>query len=100
VLLEPIIRLVLTVQNTDVGSITGDLTARRGQVLGTRALSNGRIAIDASAPLAELNDYAGKFKSMTGGHGTFSLEFSHYQPAPARLQSELAGQWKPRAEED
>ena len=100
VLLEPIIRLVLTVQSTDVGSITGDLTARRGQVLGTRAVSNGRIAIDASAPLAELNDYAGKFKSLTAGHGTFSLEFSHYEPAPAKLQSELAGQWKPRVEED
>jgi elongation factor G len=100
VLLEPIIRLVLTVQGTDVGSITGDLTARRGQVLGTRALGNGRIAIDASAPLAELNDYAGKFKSLTAGHGTFSLEFSHYEPAPAKVQSELAGQWKPRAEED
>ena len=56
VLLEPIVRLVLTVLSTDVGSITGDLTARRGQVLGTRALSNGRIAINASAPLAELND--------------------------------------------
>jgi elongation factor G len=100
VLLEPIIGLVLTVQSADVGSITGDLTARRGQVLGTRALSNGRIAIDASAPLAELNDYAGKFKSLTAGHGTFSLEFSHYEPAPAKLQSELAGQWKPWAEED
>jgi elongation factor G len=100
VLLEPVIKLVLTVQSTDVGSITGDLSGRRGQVLGTRALSNGRIAIDASAPLAELSDYAGKFKSLTAGHGTFSLEFSHYEPAPARLQSELAGQWKPRAEED
>jgi len=100
VLLEPIIKLVLTVQGTDVGNITGDLTSRRGQVLGTRALSNGRIAIDASAPLAELSDYAGKFKSLTAGHGSFSLEFSHYEPTPARVQSELAGQWKPRAEED
>jgi elongation factor G len=100
VLLEPVIKLVLTVQSTDVGSITGDLSGRRGQVLGTRALSNGRIAIDASAPLSELSDYAGKFKSLTAGHGTFSLEFSHYETAPARVQSELAGQWKPRAEED
>jgi elongation factor G len=100
VLLEPIIRLVLTVQSADVGSITGDLTGRRGQVLGTRALSNGRLAIDASAPLAELNDYAGKFKSMTAGRGTFSLEFSHYEPAPAKRQSELAVQWKPQAEEE
>ena len=63
---------MLTVPNDDVGSITGDLTGRRGQVLGTRALSNGRLAIDAAAPLAELNDYAGKFKSMTAGSGAFA----------------------------
>jgi elongation factor G len=100
VLLEPIIKLVLTVPNDDVGSITGDLTGRRGQVLGTRALSNGRLAIDASAPLAELNDYAGKFKSMTAGRGAFTLEFSHYEPAPAKRQSELAAQWRPRVEEE
>jgi len=100
VLLEPIVKLVLTVQNTDVGSVTGDLSGRRGQVQGTHALSNSRIIIDASAPLAELNDYAGKFKSLTAGHGTFSLEFSHYEPAPAKLQNELAGQWKHRAEEE
>ncbi|MBU1190272.1 MAG: elongation factor G [Gammaproteobacteria bacterium] len=100
VLLEPIIKLVLTVPNDDVGNITGDLTSRRGQVLGTRALSGGRLAIDATTPLAELNDYAGKFKSMTAGRGAFTLEFSHYEPAPAKRQSELAAQWKPKAEED
>lgn len=100
VLLEPIIKLVLTVQSDDVGAVTGDLTGRRGQVLGTRALSNGRIAIDASAPLAELSDYAGKFKSMTGGRGAYTLEFSHYEPAPPKRQQELAAQWKPKAEEE
>lgn len=100
VLLEPIIKLVLTVPNDNVGNITGDLTSRRGQVLGTRAVSGGRLAIDAAAPLAELNDYAGKFKSMTAGRGAFTLEFSHYEPAPAKRQSELAAQWKPKAEED
>ena len=100
VLLEPIIRLELTVQSENVGDVTGDLTGRRGQVLGTRALSNGRIAIDASAPLAELSDYAGKFKSMTAGRGAYTLEFSHYEPAPPKRQQELAAQWRPKAEED
>lgn len=100
VLLEPIIRLALSVPGESVGDITGDLTARRGHVLGTHALSNGRIAIDASVPLAELNDYAGKFKSMTAGRGVYTLEFSHYETAPAKRQSELAAQWRPRAEEE
>jgi len=100
ILLEPIIRLVLTVPNDHMGALTGDLTARRGHVLGTRASSNGRLILDALAPLAELKDYAGKFKSITAGQGGFTLEFSHYEPAPAKLQSELAAQWRPRAEEE
>jgi elongation factor G len=99
-LLEPIISLELVVPNDDMGPVSGDLTARRGQVLGTRGLPSGRLAIKATAPLAELGDYAGKLKSLTGGHGSFTLEFSHYQPAPERLQAELAAQWRPRAEED
>jgi elongation factor G len=100
ILLEPIISLELVVPNDDMGPVTGDLTARRGQVLGTRGLPSGRLAIKALAPLAELGDYAGKLKSLTGGHGSFTLEFSHYQPAPERFQAELAAQWRPRAEED
>ncbi len=100
IVLEPIIKLVLTVPNDEMGAATGDLTARRGQVLGTRAVSNGRLAIDATAPLAELSDYAGKFKSITGGRGGFTMEFSHYEPAPSKVQSDLAAQWRPKVEED
>ncbi|MFA7387250.1 MAG: elongation factor G [Thiohalobacteraceae bacterium] len=98
--LEPIIKLALTLTKDDVGAATGDLTARRGQVLGTRASANGRLVVEATAPLAELNDYAGKFKSMTAGAGSYTLEFSHYEPVPAKRQAELAAQWRPRAEED
>ncbi len=100
ILLEPIIRLVLTVPNDHMGALTGDLTARRGHVLGTRASANGRLILDALAPLAELSDYAGKFKSITAGQGSFTLEFSHYEAAPTKLQAELAAQWRPKAEED
>ena len=99
-LLEPIIKLVLTLAPDDVGAVTGDLTGRRGQVLGTRATSNGRLVVEAAAPLAELSDYAGKFKSMTAGAGSYTLEFSHYEPAPSKRQAELAAQWRPKAEEE
>jgi elongation factor G len=98
--LEPMISLKLVVRSDDMGTVTGDLTGRRGQVMGTHALPAGRLQIDALAPLAELDDYAGKFKSLTGGHGSFTLEFSHYQPAPAAVQRELTAQWRPRQEED
>ncbi len=99
-LLEPIISLELSIPNDTMGAVTGDLSSRRGQVLGSESLPDGRLAIQATAPLAELNDYAGKLKSLTGGHGAFTLAFSHYQPTPANLQQELAKQWKPKATED
>jgi elongation factor G len=99
-LLEPIISLELVVPSDDMGPVTGDLTSRRGQVMGTRGVPGGRLAIQAMVPLAELGDYAGKLKSLTGGHGTYTLEFSHYEPAPGRVQAELAAQWRPRADED
>jgi len=99
-LLEPVIKLEVVVPSENMGTVTGDLTSRRGQVVGTRALPNGRIAINALTPLAELGDYASKFKSLTAGHGSFTLEFSHYEPAPANLQRDLAAQWRPKAEED
>ena len=99
-LLEPIINLELVVPGDNVGQVTGDLTARRGQVLGTHALPDGRLAIRALVPLAELADYASKLKSLTGGYGSFTLEFSDYQPAPPRLQRELAAQWRPKADDD
>lgn len=69
-------------------------------MLGTRASVNGRLILDTLAPLAELSDYAGKFKSITAGQGGFTLEFSHYQPAPAKLQAVLAAQWRPKTEEE
>ena len=98
--LEPVVSLELVVPPDAMGGVSGDLTGRRGQVLGTRALPGGDLSIEAQAPLSELSDYAGKLKSMTGGHGSYTLEFSHYQPVPHNVQQELVSQWKPREEEE
>jgi elongation factor G len=51
-------------------------------------------------PLAELGDYASKFKAITADQGAYTLEFSHYETAPPKLQGELAAQWRPKAEEE
>lgn len=98
--LEPMMNLDLVVPAGDMGSITGDLTARRGQVLGTRALPGGMLGISAQAPLAELNLYADRVRSLSGGAGSYTLEFSHYQPAPPATQKQLAADFRPQAEED
>jgi elongation factor G len=97
--LEPLVSLELSVPADAMGAVCGDVTSRRGQVLGTKALPRGDLRIKALAPLGELSDFAGRFKSLTGGHGTYTVVFSHYEPAPATLQTELAGQWT-RHEED
>jgi elongation factor G len=96
--LEPIVSLDLAVPADTMGNVCGDLTSRRGQVLGTRALPAGDLNIKAQAPLSELSDYAGKFNSLTGGQGSYTVVFSHYEPTPQTLQAELVSQWTGNAD--
>ena len=98
--LEPIVNLDLVVPSGDMGTITGDLTGRRGHVLGSRTLPGGMIGLRAQAPLGELNHYADRVRSLTGGQGSYTLEFSHYQPAPPTLQKHLVTEFRPKVEED
>ena len=86
--------LELTVPANTMGGVSGDLTSRRGQLLGSRTLPNGDLSLQAQAPLGELNDLAGKLKSLTAGQGSYTLEFSHYQATPEALQKELASKWR------
>jgi elongation factor G len=98
--LEPMVNLELVTPAITMGIVTGDLTARRAQVLGSRALPGGMLAIRAVAPLAELSQYADRMRSLTAGQGSYTLEFSHYQPVPPAIQKQLASQYKPKAEEE
>ncbi|MEE4163055.1 MAG: hypothetical protein V2I25_11155, partial [Woeseiaceae bacterium] len=65
-----------------------------------RALPAGDLSIKAQAPLSELSDYAGKFKSLTGGQGSYTVVFSHYERTPANLQDELVAEWTGKADDD
>jgi elongation factor G len=58
------------------------------------------VLINALVPLAELADYQLRLKAITGGQGSYTLSFSHYDPLPPRRQQELVQAWKPRSEED
>jgi len=98
--LEPMVHLELTIPALTMGFVTGDLTARRAQVLGNRALPGSLLAVRAVAPLAELNQYADRLRSLTGGQGSYTLEFSHYQPVPPAIQKQLAAQYRPKSEEE
>jgi len=100
IILEPIVNLDIVVPADAMGAIAGDLSTKRGQVMGTAALPANMLDIKAQAPMSEMGQYAGELKSMTGGQGSFVLEFSHYQPVPANVQQELAAQFKHEDSDD
>ncbi len=89
IILEPIVNLEVRTPADAVGAITGDLSSRRGRIAGTDAGPRGMSIIKAQVPLAELEGYESQLKSMTGGHGAYSIELSHYDPVPSDIQQKL-----------
>jgi len=89
VILEPIVKIRILAQDSAMGDLAGDLSSRRGRISGSEAEGLGRIAIDGEVPLAELEGYESRLKSMTGGEGTYSIELSHYEAVPPNIQKKL-----------
>jgi elongation factor G len=100
VLLEPIVNMEVTVPEDKVGTITGDLSGKRGRIQGQDFVPGGMAVVKAQAPLAEVMQYQSQLKSVTGGQGSFAMEFSHYEPVPPQVQQMIAAQYKPKAEEE
>ncbi|MCG6868185.1 MAG: elongation factor G [Gammaproteobacteria bacterium] len=98
IVLEPIVKLRVTAPNQAMGDITGDLSGIRGMISGTEALPGNRVEITARVPLSELENYQSRLKSMTGGEGAYTVEFSHYDPVPPRTQQALVKDFKPLEE--
>ena len=99
IVLEPVVELEITAADGQVGDITGDLSARRGQVNGTAALGNGQLAVRAQAPLAELSGYQTRLNTLTGGQARYTMSFSHYDAVPPAVQGKLVAQHQVRDEE-
>ena len=100
VLLEPIVHMEVTVPEANVGTITGDLSGKRGRIQGTDILPGGMAQVKALAPLAEVMQYQSQLKSVTGGQGSFVMELSHYEPVPPHVQQQVIAQYKPKVEEE
>jgi len=98
-LLEPIVNIEVTVPSDNVGDITGDLAQRRGRPTGQDLLPGNLTLITAQVPLAKLSDYHSRLSSITGGKGSYSLEFSHYENVPGNEAKAVMAQYKPREEE-
>jgi elongation factor G len=99
IVLEPIVRLEVTTPTQVTGDITADLATRRGRISGSSALAGRQARISALVPLAEINDYQSRLKSLTGGEGSFTMELSHYDPVPPRKQQDLMKAFKTVEEE-
>ncbi len=98
-LLEPIMKMVVTVPEENMGDIIGDLNGRRGRVLGVDA--QGRLqVITAHVPMAEVLLYAPDLTSKTGGRGTFEMEFSHYEEVPPQLAEKIITEAKAAREKE
>jgi len=89
ILLEPIVRVEVTVPNDHVGDIQGDLASRRGRPEGQEMLPGGLSVITARVPLAEMADYHSRLSSITGGQGSYTMELSHYEPVPGNIQQQI-----------
>jgi elongation factor G len=87
-LLEPIMKMETTVPDEFMGTVIGDLSSRRGKILGTEKRGNSTI-VKANAPLAELSGYATTIRSLTQGRGFFYMEPSHYEEVPRSIVEEM-----------
>ncbi|GAB2522619.1 elongation factor G [Lysobacter humi (ex Lee et al. 2017)] len=97
--LEPIVDLEVTAPEANMGDISGNLAAKRARIQGTDS-QRGEVVVRAQVPLSELEGFAAELKSMTAGRGRYSIDFSHYEPVPANVQSKLVESYRPQHVED
>jgi elongation factor G len=88
VMLEPIVNVEITVPEANMGDVLGDLNTRRARVQGMDT-QRGRSIVKAQVPLAEMQRYTTDLRSITGGRGVFTMEFSHYEVMPAHIAEEV-----------
>lgn len=87
-LLEPVMNVEVSASDDHVGDVMGDISSRRGRVQNSESRGNATV-IRATVPMSEMLEYASVLTSMTGGTGTFQMEFSHYDEVPAHLRDKL-----------
>ncbi|ODS30617.1 MAG: translation elongation factor [Candidatus Scalindua rubra] len=97
VLLEPIVDIEATIPSEFMGDITGNLSSRRGRIQGMGSYGDLQV-VKASIPMDEVKNYETELKSMTGGRGSYTMEFSHYDIVPSHLTQTIIAQAKKEAE--
>ena len=88
ILLEPIMKVDVTTPETSIGDVIGDLNRRRGQILGQENIK-GAVLVHAEVPLSEMFGYSSQLRSISSGRATYSMEPSHFEKVPAKIQEEI-----------
>jgi elongation factor G len=99
VLLEPIMNVEISVPEEFMGQITGDISSRRGRVMGMEVKGKNEV-VKAQIPLAEMFKYTSDLRSVTGGRGTYSMSFANYEVVPARISQGVIDQAKRAKQEE
>lgn len=99
IFLEPIMKIEVVVPEDHVGDVIGDLNGRRGRILGVEGKGHNQV-VKANVPMAEVLRYAPDLISMTGGKGSFTLEFSHYEEVPANIAERMIAAAQKEKEEE
>ena len=99
VLLEPIMDVDVIVPDEFMGDITGNLSSRRGKIAGMDVQGKHQV-VKAKVPLAEMFKYASELKSMTGGRGSYTMRFSHYEEVPAKTAQTIIAKYQETRKEE
>jgi len=100
VLLEPVMKVEVVTPDDTLGTVIGDLNAKRGKVQGVEPQAGGNQKIMALVPMSEMLTYANQLQSMTSGRGLYSMEFSHYEEVPSHLAQKLIEERKREKSEE
>jgi elongation factor G len=100
IVLEPIMKVEVTVPDDTLGAVIGDLNSKRGKVQGVEPQAGGNQKIISLVPMSEMLVYANQLQSMTSGRGLYSMEFSHYEELPAHLTQKLITEREKLKEEE
>ena len=99
VLLEPYVSMEITVPAEMIGDISSDISGRRGRILGTDMLPGNLAVISTEVPLSEVMNYSSQLKSITGGTGSYTMEYSHDERTPPNVQADVVKAFKPKEDE-
>ena len=99
IVMEPIVNVSITVPADCMGAVTGDLAGMDGIVNGSEVLPDNSAEISGQVPLRALQSYHSRLKSLSGGEGNFTMDFSHYTRVSPELQKELTSAYKPVEDE-